>query len=77
MNTTINELLTMEEIIQRLDPDRVADILAPSSGQIVQVSWATSHCGKRRAKLRGANGKAVSYLSSLGCFPSVALLNGI
>lgn len=31
-----HELLTMEEIIQRLDSDRVADILAPSSGQIVQ-----------------------------------------
>ncbi|KAL3793116.1 hypothetical protein HJC23_005618 [Cyclotella cryptica] len=36
VNTTINELLTMEEIIQRLDPDTVADILLPSSGQIVQ-----------------------------------------
>ena len=36
VNTTINELLTMEEIIQRLDPDKVADILLPKSGQIVQ-----------------------------------------
>ena len=36
INTTINELLTMEEIIQRLDPDKVADILLPKSGQIVQ-----------------------------------------
>ena len=36
VNTTINELLTMEEIIQRLDPDKVADILLPNSGQIVQ-----------------------------------------
>ncbi|KAL7502808.1 hypothetical protein ACHAWX_000534 [Stephanocyclus meneghinianus] len=36
VNTTINELLTMEEIIQRLDPDTVADILLPNSGQIVQ-----------------------------------------
>ena len=26
----------MEEIIQRLDPDKVADILLPKSGQIVQ-----------------------------------------
>ena len=29
VNTTINELLTMEEIIQRLDPETVADILLP------------------------------------------------
>eukprot|EP00571_Detonula_confervacea_P006189 CAMPEP_0172318692 /NCGR_PEP_ID=MMETSP1058-20130122/35544_1 /TAXON_ID=83371 /ORGANISM="Detonula confervacea, Strain CCMP 353" /LENGTH=559 /DNA_ID=CAMNT_0013033575 /DNA_START=37 /DNA_END=1713 /DNA_ORIENTATION=+ len=36
VNTTINDLLTMEEIIQRLDPDTVADILLPLSGQIVQ-----------------------------------------
>jgi len=36
VNATINQLLTMEEIIQRLDPDTVADILLPSSGQIVQ-----------------------------------------
>ena len=36
VNTTINELLTMEEIIQRLDPDTVADILQPKTGQIVQ-----------------------------------------
>lgn len=36
VNTTINELLTMEEIIQRLDPDTVADILQPKAGQIVQ-----------------------------------------
>lgn len=36
VNTTINDLLTMEEIIQRLDPDTVADILQPLSGQIVQ-----------------------------------------
>ena len=36
VNTTINELLTMEEIIQRLDPDKVADILLPQTGQIVQ-----------------------------------------
>lgn len=36
VNTTINELLTMEEIIQRLDPDTVADILLPYSGQMVQ-----------------------------------------
>ncbi|KAL7548184.1 hypothetical protein ACHAWF_011483 [Thalassiosira exigua] len=36
VNTTINDLLTMEEIIQRLDPDRVADILLPSCGEIVQ-----------------------------------------
>lgn len=36
VNTTINELMTMEEIIQRLDPDTVADILLPKSGQIVQ-----------------------------------------
>jgi|EP00970_Alexandrium_tamarense_P003291 uncharacterized membrane protein YheB (UPF0754 family) len=36
VNTTINDLLTMEEIIQRLDPDTVADILLPSSGKIVQ-----------------------------------------
>lgn len=36
VNTTINELLTMEEIIQRLDPDKVADILQPESGKIVQ-----------------------------------------
>jgi len=37
VNTTINELLTIEEIIRRLDPDRVADLLAPVSGRIVQV----------------------------------------
>ena len=36
VNTTINELLTMEEIIQRLEPEKVADILLPKSGQIVQ-----------------------------------------
>jgi hypothetical protein len=36
VNTTINELLTMEEIIQRLDPNTVADILLPQAGQIVQ-----------------------------------------
>ena len=36
VNATINELLTMEEIIQRLDPDKVATILQPKSGQIVQ-----------------------------------------
>jgi len=36
VNTTINDLLTMEEIIQRLDPDTVADKLLPSSGKIVQ-----------------------------------------
>lgn len=36
VNTTINELLTMEEIIQRLDPEKVADILLPQTGQIVQ-----------------------------------------
>jgi len=36
VNATITQLLTMEEIIQRLDPDRVADILLPKSGQIVQ-----------------------------------------
>lgn len=36
VNTTINELLTMEEIIQRLDPDEVADVLLPYSGQMVQ-----------------------------------------
>jgi len=36
VNTTINELLTMEEIIQRLDPDTVADILLPYSDQMVQ-----------------------------------------
>lgn len=36
VNTTINELLTMEEIIQRLDPNTVADILLPQTGQIVQ-----------------------------------------
>ena len=36
VQTTINELLTMEEIIQRLDPDTVANILQPSAGQIVQ-----------------------------------------
>lgn len=36
VDTTINELLTMEEIIQRLDPDKVATILQPQSGQIVQ-----------------------------------------
>ncbi|KAL7541568.1 hypothetical protein ACHAXR_011034 [Thalassiosira sp. AJA248-18] len=36
VNTTINELLTMEEIIQRLDPDTVADILLPKSGKMIQ-----------------------------------------
>lgn len=36
VNTTINELLTMEEIIQRLDPDTVADILQPNAGRIIQ-----------------------------------------
>lgn len=36
VNTTINELLTMTEIIQRLHPDTVADILLPNSGHIVQ-----------------------------------------
>jgi len=36
VNTTINELLTMEEIIQRLDPDTVATILQPKSGRIIK-----------------------------------------
>jgi len=36
VNATINELLTMDEIIRRLDPDEVARILAPECGKIVQ-----------------------------------------
>lgn len=36
VNTTVNELLTMEEIIQRLDPDVVSRILLPQSGLIVR-----------------------------------------
>ncbi|KAL9178960.1 hypothetical protein ACHAXT_011933 [Thalassiosira profunda] len=36
VNTTINELLTMEEIIQRLDPDTVANILQPQSGKMIK-----------------------------------------
>jgi len=36
VTTTINELLTMEEIIQRLDPDTVATILQPEVSDIIQ-----------------------------------------
>ena len=35
VNTTITQLLTMEEIIQRLHPDTVAAILQPRVGQII------------------------------------------
>ena len=51
VNATINELLTMEEIIQRLDPDTVADILLPSSGQIVQPFVEELLADKPRALL--------------------------
>jgi uncharacterized membrane protein YheB (UPF0754 family) len=36
VNTTINELLSIEEVIQRLDPDKVADILLPEVPQIIK-----------------------------------------
>jgi uncharacterized membrane protein YheB (UPF0754 family) len=36
VNVTINELLSMEEIIQRLDPERVADILSPEVPEMLE-----------------------------------------
>jgi uncharacterized membrane protein YheB (UPF0754 family) len=36
VNVTINELLSMEETIKRLDPDQVADILAPQVPAMVK-----------------------------------------
>ena len=36
VDVTINELLCMDEVIQRLDPERVADILLPEVPKLVQ-----------------------------------------